>query len=354
MSTISPATDIGTLNTVLYNTSLTSQSISTLSAEGSTGLLSSDYAGLGASAGAALDLSDQLALNTASQANATQAATTSQVAQTALGQLQTLASSFASQLLSPSASTQAALPTLAASAQSALQQVANLLDTKVGDVYVFAGQDSTTPPIPDPDTITQSAFATAIQTAVANLGTSGAATVQSQVLSAAGPGATSPFSATLEASNAAAVADLGDGQTVQTSVLADQNSNAVSAGTGTTSTGSYTRDILLCLATVASLGTANASDTQVQTLLSNTQTTLTNANTALNTDIGALGTRQQTITQAQTDLTSTATALSAQLGSLQSADTATVATQLSNAENQLQASYKIISELQSLSLAKYL
>ena len=354
MSTISPATDIGTLNSVLYNTSLTSQSISTLSAEGSTGLLSSDYAGLGVSAGAALDLSDQLALNTASQANATQAAITSQVAQTALGQIQTLAASFASQLLSPSATTAAGLPTLAASAQSALQLVANLLNTKVGDVYVFAGQDSTTPPIPNPDQIGQSAFATAIQTAVANLDTSGAATVQSQVLTAAGPGATSPFSATLEASNAAAVADLGSGQTVQTSVLADQNSNAVSAGAGTTSTGSYTRDILLSLATVASLGTADAADTNVQTLLSNTQTTLTNADAALNTDIGALGGRQQTITQAQTDLTSTATALTTQLGNLQNADTATVATQLSNAENQLQASYKIISELQSLSLAKYL
>ena len=354
MSTISPATDIGTLNTVLYNTSLTSQSIATLSAEGSTGLVSSDYAGLGTSAGAALDLSDQLALNTASQTNATQAATTSQVAQTALGQIQTLASSFANQLLSPSSTTATGLPTLATTAASTLQQVANLLNTKVGDVYVFAGQDSTTPPIPDPDNISQSAFYSAIQTAVASLDSNGAATVQSQVLSAAGPGATSPFSATLEASNAPAVADLGGGQTVQTSVLADQNSNAVSTGTGSTSTGSYTRDILLSLATVASLGNASASDPEVQTLLTNTQTTLSNADVALNTDIGALGTRQQTITQAQTDLTSTATALTTQLGSLQSADTATVATQLSNAENQLQASYKIISELQSLSLAKYL
>ena len=189
---------------------------------------------------------------------------------------------------------------------------------------------------------------------MAGLDANGAAAVQSQVLTAAGPGATSPFSATLEASNLPSAADLGDGQTVQTSVLADRNSDAVSAGVGSTSTGSYTRDILLSLATVACLGTANAADPQVQTLLGSTQTTLSNADAALNTDIGGLGSRQQTIIQAQTDLTSTATALTTQLGSLQDADTATVATQLSNAENQLQASYKIISDLQSLSLAKYL
>ncbi len=354
MSGISSATDVGTLAAVLYNTAQTNAQIGTLTAQSSSGLISSDYAGLGDAAGAALDLSGQVALNTSYQTNADQAATQAQVAQSALGQIQTLVSGFASQLLEPASATQVGLTTLAASASSALQQVASLLNTKIGNDYVFAGQDSSNPPIPDPATLSTSAFATAIQQAVANLDTQGASATQGQILAAAGPGATSPFSASLEASNLPASADIGDSQSVQTSVLADQNANAVSAGTGTTSTGSYTRDILASLATVAALGTATASDPKVVSLLSLTQTTLSNADDALNTDIGGLGARQQVITNAQSELTSTATALNTQLGNLQEADTAEVATRLSTAQNQLQASYKIIADLEQLSLAKYL
>ncbi len=354
MNGISSATDVGLLAAVLYNTSRTSAQIGTLTAQGSSGLISSDYAGLGDAAGAALNLSGQVALNASYQTNANQAATQAQVAQSALGQIQTLVSGFASQLLEPASATQVGLATLATSAGSALQQIASLLNTKVGNTYVFAGQDSRDPPIPDPATLSTSAFATAIQAAVASLDTAGASATQSQILTAAGPGATSPFSATLEASNLPASADIGNSQSVQTSVLADQNANAVSAGTGTTSTGSYTRDILASLATVAALGTSAASDPKVISLLSLTQTTLSNADDALNTDIGSLGARQQSIVSTQSELTETATALTVQLGNLQDADPAEVATKLATAQNQLQASYKIIADLEQLSLAKYL
>lgn len=354
MTGISSATDIGTINTVLANASLTSQTIASLAAQGSSNLISSDYAGLGASAGAALDLSGQVSLNTAYQANATRAATQAQVAQAALGQIQTLAAGFASQLLEPATITATGMSTLASTAGSTLEQVASLLNTKVGDIYVFAGQDSRDPPIPDPTDITSGAFYAAIQAAVAGLDTTGAAGTQSQVLTAASPGATSPFSASLEASNQPATTDIDNGLTVQPGVLADQNTNAVSVGTGTTSTGSYTRDILASLATIAALGTAAPSDPQVQALITQTHTTLSQANDALNTDIGGLGARQQTITSTQTELTATATALTTQLGTLEDADTAAVATKLAAAQNQLQASYKIIAELEQLSLAKYL
>ena len=354
MSGISSATDVGTLAAVLYNTSQTSAQIGTLTAQASSGLISPDYAGLGFSARSALDLSGQVALNATYQANAAQAATQAQVAQAALGQIQRLSSGFAAQLLEPASGTPVGLSTLASTAGATLQQIASLLNTKVGDVYVFAGQDSRNPPVPDPSTITSSAFVTAITAAVANLGTAGAGATQAGVLAAAGPGATSPFSATLEASNQPQSAEIGDGLTVRPGVLADQNANAVSAGAGTTSTGSYTRDILASLATVAALGTADAADPAVASLLTLTQTTLSHAGDALNTDIGSLGERQQVISTAQTDLTATATALNGQLGNLQDADPAVVATKLSVAQNQLQASYKIISNLEQLSLAKFL
>jgi flagellin-like hook-associated protein FlgL len=123
---------------------------------------------------------------------------------------------------------------------------------------------------------------------------------------------------------------------------------------GTTSTGSYTRDVLMALSTLGALGSASAGDPQTQSLLGLVHTTLSGADDALNTDIGGLGARQGVVTAAQGELTDAATALTTQLGAVQDADPAVVATQLSTAQTQLQASYKIISDMQQLSLAKYL
>jgi len=354
MTAIGGATDVGTLAAVLGNMQQTQQTISALTAETSSGYISSDYAGLGTGAATALDLNGQLAVNTTLQANASAAGNIQQVAQTALGQIQTLVSNISGELLSPSTSNATGLASLAATARGALSQIASLLDSKVGNVYIFAGQDSANPPVPDPDSVTNSAFYTAIQAAVSSLPTAGAAAVQAQTLAIAGPGATSPFSATLEASNQPATVDLGDGARVQVGMLADRNTDAVSAGAGTTSTGSYMRDILMGLATLGSLGSADYSQSYTQSALSNIQTTLTKADTALNEDIGGLGVRQDTITSAATELSGVATALTTQLGAVQDSDAATVATQLAQAQTQLQSSYSIVAALGKLTLSTYL
>jgi flagellar hook-associated protein 3 FlgL len=354
MTSVTAATDIGTANTLLYNVGQIQQTISNLTAQSSSGLISSDYAGLGDNAITALDLTQEIALNTTQQNNATQAANVQSVTQTALGQIQSMVSTFASDLLNTASTGSTGLPSLAANARAALNQVASLLNTQVGSVYLFAGQDSGNPPVPDSADMTSSGFYTAVQSAVSTVTTAGASAVQAQLLTIAGAGATSPFSTTLEASNAPATVDLGTGLNVQVGMLADQNSDAVSAGTGTTSTGSYMRDILMSLATIGSLGTADANNTQVQSLLSSTETTLSNADNAINTDIAGLGARQTTITNAQSDLSATATSLTTQLSAIQDSDTASVATQLAAAQNQLQASYQIIADLSQMTLAKYL
>lgn len=344
----------GAIGISLDNANRTQRTIDILTAQSSSGLVSSEFSGLGGGAGTALDLTGQLALNAAAQTDTAQASDVNQVAQTALGQIQSLVSSLSGQLLGEATGSAVGLSTLAATARGALGQVAELLNTKVGQVYVFAGQDSRTPPVPDAGDITQSAFFGAVAFALANLPVSGAAAVQSQLLTASAAGATSPFSASLEASNRLSAANLGDGATVPLAVLADQNADAVSAGSGTTSTGSYMRDVLMGFATLASLGTANYADPQTQAMLTLVHTTLSGADDALNTDIGGLGVRQDRVTAAQTDLTATATALTTQLGAVQDVDEATVATKLSAAQAQLQASYKIISDLSQLTLAKYL
>ena len=94
-----------------------------------------------------------------------------------------------------------AVDSIAASARDALSQVASLLDTQDGGVYVFAGQDTANPPVPDPDNIANiAAFYTQINAAVAGLappvqrGGTANATYAVATSNAAG---TSPFSAYL-------------------------------------------------------------------------------------------------------------------------------------------------------------
>lgn len=349
---ISP-TGFGALDQIVGNALATKQSITQLTAETATGYLSTDYAGLGQGAAVALDLGPQLAAVTQVQTNTQAASTITTAAQTALGQIESIASSFAAQaqsLIGLSGSGQ----TISSSAQDALQQVATLLDTQVGDVYVFAGQDSADPPVPDPSDITSSAFAQAIQAAVAQLPSNGQPATSAATLAIASPGGTSPFSPTIEAAGAQAQVDLGGGQYVSLAPLAQTNSDAVSAGVGTTSTGSYTRDILRGLATIGALSAVPTSDPGYVPLVQDTITSLNGAVSAINTDIGALGARQDQVTAAQTEAGDTSTALKTQIGSVQDADLSQVAVQLSTAQTQLQASYQVISNLSTLSLAKFL
>ena len=353
ISTPLNATDFGTLNQAVASTSLIERNIANLTAETSSGYVSSNFAGLGDNAGAALDLSTQIAGNAALQSSTNAVANIQQVAQTALGQIESIASDFATQARTL-ISTPGSAPTVAASANDALQQVASLLDTQVGDVYVFAGQDSITAPVPNPADITQSSFYSAIQTAIGNLVTNGAAATSAATLAIAAPGGTSPFSASLEAAGMQSEADLGGGTRIALAPLANANSNALSSGTGTTSTGSYTRDLLLGLATLGSLGNANTSDPSFQTLVQSTVTTLNGAVSAANTDIGALGDRQKQVTETQAELSGTVTALQTQLSNVQDADLTQVATQLAQAQTQLQASFQVISSLSQLSLTKFL
>jgi flagellar hook-associated protein 3 FlgL len=353
MSTIAGATDVGTLDQAIAGAQLIKQGLAALVAETSSGYIAQDYAGLGANAAVALNLSASLSANQAAAANGTVAANIQQVAQTALQQISAVAANFASQASSLPTLT-GGVATLSAQAQDALQQIANLLDTQVGGVYVFAGQDSADPPVPNPDDITASGFYTAIQTAVAGLTTNGAAATAASTLTIASPGGTSPFSATLEASGEIASVAVGGGQTINLAPLANANANATSTGVGSTSTGSYTRDILLSLARLGSLTPAQADDPNFLPFVQSTVTTLQGAVGAISTDIGALGSRQDQVTAAQAELSATDTALQTQLGNVQDADLTQVSAQLSQAQTQLQASYQVIASLAQLTLAKYI
>src|SRR5439155_507847 len=65
---------------------------------------------------------------------------------------------------------------VAANARGALAEVATLLDSQYGGIYVFAGQDSSNAPVPNPNQILNSGFFTGISGAVGALSSTGAIT----------------------------------------------------------------------------------------------------------------------------------------------------------------------------------
>jgi flagellar hook-associated protein 3 FlgL len=333
--------------------------LDTLTQQVSSGEVSGTFAGLGAGSGTALTLNPALAENQTLQTTIGAALGPMQVSQTALAQISSIASTFAAQANNLNSLDPTEVDSIAASARDALVQVANLLNTTDGGTYVFAGQDSADPPIPNPTAINTSGFVTQIAAIVGGLATNGAAATEASTLAIAASNAagTSPFSATLSQPAAAVNAlltsvSVSAGSSVPAGIIASANANIASPGTSTT--GSYTRDILRALATIGALSSSQASDAGFSTLVIDTQKNLGDAITALNQDAGVLGDRQTALAATQTTLGDTNTALTAQLSNVQDVDMAATLTQLSKTQTQLQASYQMIASLQSLSLTKYL
>jgi flagellar hook-associated protein 3 FlgL len=345
----------------------TDQRIATLTQETASGLISDTYAGLGSGARTSLQLTPEIAAQKTVSAGISVATGRIGVAQNALTGLITIAQSFYAQTNNLNDLDASETDSVAAQARSALQQAAGLLDTADGAVYVFAGQDSANPPVPSPDDILSSGFYTQINTAVSALATDGAAATAAATLAVAqsnDPGVT-PFSSYLAAAAGAGTdvrttvetgqgGGLGgaNGARVPAGIVADSNGDVVSTGTSTT--GSYTRDILRALATLGSLSSAQVGQAGFQDLVQDVRTSLGGAITAIGEDAGALGTRQNELTAAATDADDTVTALKNQVGDVQDADLAQVSTDLSGANTQLQASYQLIAGLNKLSLVNYL
>jgi flagellar hook-associated protein 3 FlgL len=352
-------TDYGVLGAVVTDSEVARANLDTLTEQAGDGLVSSSYAGLGARASLSLSLTPAIANYTTWQNNISVLGGQLQLTQTTLTSIESIASSLYADTENLDGVDPAEIDDTALQARTALEQVAGLLDTTDGGSYIFAGQDSSNPPIPNPNAILSSGFATQIQAAVAGLASTGSAAVIASTLATASSNAagTSPFSAALSQPAAAVNAlqisvQTGDGVRVSTGILASANASVVSQGTSTT--GSYMRDILRALATLSSLSSSQLNTPGFQDVVSDVRTSLGNAIDALNEDAGVLGNTQAALNTSQTQLQDTADSLTIQLGDVQNVDMTQTLSNLTAAQTQLQASYQLINGLQSLSLVKYL
>jgi flagellar hook-associated protein 3 FlgL len=356
MSTISSiSSGYGLLGRVLADSASVRNRLDTLTRQASDGLISDTYSGLGAGASVSLHIDPQVTALKTGQANIDAAAGRMQVTQIALTQIQSIAAGFQSQLMNLNGLNPSNVDSVAASARAALTQVASLLNAKDGDVYVFSGEDTANPPVPNADTITTSGFFTQIQSAVSQLGTSGAAAITAATLSTARsdtPGIT-PFSAYLSGGTAARpVVESGDGQRPATGLLA--NANGAIASTGASTTGSYMRDLMRSLATLGSLTSAQLGDSGFSDVVQDTRTSLGGAISAMAADAGVLGNTQSGLAATKASLGDTITALTGQVSASRDADMASVLSSLTQTQTLLQASYQIIGTVNGLSLVKFL
>ncbi len=350
-------TEYGLLGQLLANGAVARSNLSTLTEQASSGRIADTYAGLGTGASVSLNLRPQIAGLQTRQANIDAATGRLNVTQTAMTQAQGIASTFLASLNNLNGLSAAAVESVAADARAALGQVANLLNSTDGNVYVFAGQDSQNPPVPAADQILNSGFYTQIAAAVAGLGANGASATAAATLATAASNApgTSPFSAYLSqpaGTPRAALVEAAPGQTQPAGLLASTNSAAVSQGPSTT--GSYMRDLMRALATLGSLDPAQLNDPNFAPLIQDTRTSLTGAISAMGTDIGVLGDAQSGLAKTRTQLGDTRTALTTQVDGAENVDMTATLSNLTMAQTQLQASYQLIASLSGLSLQKYL
>ncbi len=364
--------DNGMMSGLISNASTVRQHLDQLTNQASSGLISNTYAGLGSGAAVSLDLRPQITAMQTWQNNVDASTGRTGVAQTAMTQIQSIASNFYAQLNNVDSTNTSEVDSIAATARDALNQVAGLLDTQDGGVYVFAGQDTANPPVPDPNNMLTSGFYSQINAAVTGFNgmppndAAGVATATFNVAMSNVAG-TSPFSLYMSQPAATLLTQLptvrvGQNQSQPVGLLASANTlipASVSAGpaiTGgpPTTTGSYMRDVLRALATIGSLSSSQANVPGFQDLVQDTRTSLSGAVSALGEDAGVLGNIQSSLTATQTSLADTHAALTAQVSSAEDVDMAATLSQLSLVQTQMQASYQLIAGMSGLSLAKFL
>ena len=350
----------GSLPALAIDSAAIRQQLDGLSRQIGNGRVADSYGGL-ASHAATVSLTYNVALSQTEtwQANVTAADGRMRSAQSALTQISDIASTFYAQSNVLNGLSSVAVDATAASARDALRQMAGLLDTRFGDTYVFAGTDTATPPIPSPDAILTSGFYVGISSAVGLLSTSGATATLATTLAGAASNAVglTPFSASLSRPAATLgalrpVVQIDTNRFLPTGILASANADVTSTGTSTT--GSYMRDIMRALATIGSLTSSQISDPGFATVVHDTQASLGDAIAALNSDAGVLGNRQASMTATSQRLDDTRVALKSQISDAQDIDMADALSRLTAVQTRLQASYRMLSMVQSMSLVNFL
>jgi flagellar hook-associated protein 3 FlgL len=343
----------GALPGILGESGRIRERLDRLNAQAATGLVATNFAGLGADATRTLDLRPRLAAIATWRHNIDAAQTRMAVARSALEEIQSIAADLRARLPSLTGINGPAIEAVAAEARAGLARVAELLNSEAGGVYVFAGEDSARPPVPGANSITTSGFYQQIATAVGALASTGVAATVATTLTIAADDTvgTTVFSATLSLAAAPQV-ETGPNERARTGLLAHANADAVSLGGSTT--GSHMRDLLRALASIGALTRPHADQAELAGLLADTGESLTGAIAAMASEAASLGRVESDLGRRRARLDATEVAITGQVTRIEDVDMALTLSELARVETRLQASYRLITGANSLSLINFL
>lgn len=336
--------------------------IATLTRQSSEGRRADVYGDLGTEVPRAISLRGALGRGEVYAQAIDRAAGRAAVGQDTMSRLAGIASDFRAKSLLLVDGEPTRIAATAASARAAIQEVASLLNTSYAGEYVFGGSDSRNPPLPDAANILASGMATQVAAAIGGLVPGGAAAANAATLAAAQDNTTgvTPFS-DFQASGAGAteprrVLPVADGEVVEVGLFAARNATS-GASTGETA-GAWSRDLLRGLMTLAAMTPAMAQDPAMaadyQSVIATVQRGLQSATGALALEQGALGVAEQRMESSKQGHADAAVQIRLQLSGVEEVDLAATLTALQETRTRLEASWKALSMISSLSLTNFL
>lgn len=341
-----------TINSALQN------QVNTLNQEASSGVYSNPAVQLGSQSTVLYHLQNEYSQQTAIQTAATAAGNKLTTMQTALTAMNTAIGTISTQALGTSSADATGTTeygVTATEATSTMNQLLTQLNTTYNGQYLFSGQDSGTATMVSSSSATNGPNA-AISTALSNaVAANGGAPLTSSDLTNLTNSLNSMFSDTS-----------GSATTNYTGAFytASSSSNPVSVSVGGGQTVSYNltgssqafRDVFKGLSMLSMLNAPSSQldDSAKQQLALQATTLLNQGQSELTTQTAQVGAVQAQLSNISDTQQTAATATQLQISSMSEVDETSIATQLSAAKNQLEASYTITSQISSLSFLNYM
>ncbi|MCA3362853.1 MAG: hypothetical protein ING08_16090 [Roseomonas sp.] len=407
-------TSINLTARINFNATQLRERITTLGEQVSTGRKGNTYAAIGTNAPKAIDLRAEIARRTTYQSTIEQTLSKISVSQDVLDRIGAIAQKFTANTAKLLGAAKAEeIQIQAAQAKAAMVEVASLLNEQLNGEYLFNGSDSSNPPIPSPQTIATSGMGQSIINAVGTLNGSNVTTVLGDTKTAAqsNEANVTPFSDFLRTTNwatatpyvlgdlvvnngniyrvvAAGVSAGGpsgttagipdgtvtwdwvkpgsiagatearlnvlgnDSERIGYGIHANRNADIVSTGE---TTGSWARDLLRGLASIAGLTPAKAQlGNDYTTFVSTVRKGLEASVDGLALQRGSLGLVEERLKSVASMHERVSTTLTFQLSDLEEVDMAKTISSFQNTQTQLEASYRAIAIAQQLSLTRFL
>lgn len=334
-----------------------------LSTQASTGRIGDTFGDLGDTARVSADLRADMGRRAAYVRAIDAADARIDAMQSVLGRISSIAQDLSAKATTMVTTGANSVAAVAEQARQSFEELAGLLNTRVGGVYIFGGSDTLNPPIPAGQDILATPYYVQIATEVGTLAVGNGAAVLANTLAIAASDAagTTPFStflSTLAPAGGLNEARIGlpdaDGTRIVYGMRANSNAAAISP-TSPPTTGSHVRDIMRGLAVLSALQVPQAAVLpDFTTLVNQIGQSLVAAAKTIEQDHAALGVAQQRLEAVKATHQTLIDAFTAQVSAVEDAPMEATLSRLQQVRTQLESNYQLIAAIRDFTLARFL